>query len=242
MATSHSIPRRSFPRSSLLVEAASLVLGTTATIGLFFAIAHFKGGNHEAPAAIEEMKVLSLPPEPPPKIFVPSTPVEVALPFAGLEVAASDSPVKIAVLPPDLDAMVPKSRIPPSAVIQTTQLFPDLKPKMNISVDFQRIFQPSEVDQRTAVLSRPDPRWPHGTSKDVHTLKLTFLLIVNVNGSAEGIRLLTSSGNPEFDQEVEAQIRDAWVFSPALKNGKRVRCMVQQTVVVSSNGSSPFRL
>jgi TonB family protein len=242
MAQAISLPSGRWGLDGAAGELLSVTVGVVATLGLFYAISQFKGKHTEPLPVIEDLRAMTLPPEAPPKITVEAAPVEFALPFAGLEVAASDSAVKIAVMPPDLDSLVPKTKIPPSAVIQTTQLFPEMKPKMNVSADFRHVYQASEVDQRAAALSRPEPRWPRGVAKDIHTLRVTFLLIVNTNGSAENIRLMKASGNEDFDHEVEAQIRDEWVFTPAMKGGRKVRQLVQQLITVSSSSSSPYTL
>ncbi len=243
MSHTLTFARNPAPRETAIVEGVSVLVGLGVTFGLFFAISHFKAEPTPVAPPIEDLRAVSLPPEPPPpKVVLNTPPLESPLPFVGLDVAASDSAVKIAVLPPDLDSLVPKTNAPPPAVIQTAQLITSFKPKLDVSFDFNRVFQPSEVDQRTAVLSRPEPRWPRGVKSDVHTLRVVFLLVVSTHGAAENVRLLNSSGNPEFDAEVEAQVREEWVFSPAMKNGRKVRCLVQQSIVVTHSGSSPFHL
>lgn len=231
-------------REAIVTEVGSVGLGAAVTFGLFFAIAHFKTPPAPMAPPIEDLRAVSLPPEPPPpKLLNPTPPSESTVPFAGLEVGASDSTVKIAVLPPDLDALVPKSHAPPPAVIQTAQLITNFKPKAEANFDFDHVFQPSEVDQRTAVLARPVPRWPSDVPPKTERLRVVFLMVVNTHGQAESVRLLNPSASPSFNEEVAAQIREEWVFSPAMKNGRKVRCLVQQAVVLSQQpGRSPFEL
>lgn len=223
-------------------EVGSLLVGAVATLGLFLAIAHFKGAPEEKPAPeIAELRAMTMPPEPPPPKPVENLqPSETPVPFAGLAVSASDSPVKIAVVPPDFEHLVPTSQVPPIAAIQSTQLFKDLKPRMDLAADFSRVFQPSEVDQRVEVLSRPNPRWPKSIESSVRQLRVTYLVIVGVKGRADSVRLLKSCGHPDFDKHVATQIRSQWIFSPAMKNGRKVRCLVQQSVTVSMSNASPF--
>lgn len=230
-------------REAAVIEAGSVLAGLLATFALFFAIAHFKSAPKPVAPPIEDLRAVALPPEPPPPRPLTEVPrAESTVPFAGLEVGASDSPVKIAVLPPDLDALVPKTNAPPPAVIQSAQLITSFKPKSEANFDFNRVFQPSEVDQRTTVLARPTPRWPLGTPSDLTTLRVIFLIVVNTHGAADSVRLLKSSGFAAFDEEVAAQIREEWVFSPAIKNGRKVRCLVQQSVVLTQTKGSPFEI
>lgn len=228
--------------SSIALETVSLGVGILVTLGLFLVIAHFKGQRSAPAEEVPALRVLSVLPEPlPPKLREEVETVEEPIPFAGLAVEANDSSVKIAVVPPDLVAIVPVVTIPPSAVVQFSQPLTDLKPRVDVVADFRHVYRQAEVDQRVTVLSRPDPLWPR-SAKDQRTLRVTFLLIVNTNGTAESVRLLNSSSYPEFDRAVEEQIKTEWVFSPAMKNGHKVRCLVEQAVVVSNSGQSRFHL
>lgn len=228
---------------SVALEIVSLAVGVSVTLGLFLGIAHFKGRRPAPAEEVQPLRVLSALPEPlPPKLTEELERVEEPVPFAGLTVDANDSSVKIAVVPPDLATVVPVATIPPSAVVQFSQPLTDLKPRVDVVADFRHVYRQAEVDQRVTVLSRPDPIWPRSVSKDLRSLRVTFLLIVNTNGKAENVRLLNSSGCPEFDRAVQEQIQAEWIFSPAMKNRQKVRCLVEQAVVVSNAGQSRFHL
>lgn len=223
-------------------EVLSFALGAGVTFALFLGVAHFEG---PAPASVEpdlaELHVLSLPPEMPPPRPVETPPApSVALPFAGLEVGASDSPVRIAVVPPDLAALVPVDTIAPAARIEPAKLYTEFKPRTEIDTDFGRIFQPEEVDQRPTALVRPKPSIPavvRGTSKK---LGILVLVLIDTHGAVSNIRVLQPSGNKYFDEIILRDIRESWVFSPAVKKGHKVRCLVQQNVRVEWTNASPF--
>lgn len=237
-----TIPGIEQDAGGLLEEALSLTVGAVFTLGLFLAIAHFEDTEPAAiPADIEDLRAMSVPLEAPPPRPVETMPAtEAAAPFAGLEIAASDSPVKIAVVPPDLRDLVPASTAAPAATIQPARLYTEFKPQTDISGDLQRIFQQHEVDKKPTVLSRPSPRIPSVVRGRAETLRVSLLVLVDAKGGVSNIRILQSSGNPQFDAIIISDVRHAWVFSPAVRKGRHVRCLVQQTVRVNWIADSPF--
>jgi hypothetical protein len=56
------------------------------------------------------------------------------------------------------------------------------------------------------------------------------LLVIDTEGGIESIKLMRASANKEFDKIVTECVKEEWVFSPAVRHGKKVRCMVQQLV------------
>ena len=104
-----------------------------------------------------------------------------------------------------------------------------------------QLFQQSEVDKIPTVLSRPNPIIPSWVRQGAESLRVVMLLLVDQNGAVKSVRVLESSGNPEFDAIITRDALEAWVFTPAIKKGKRVRCLVQQYTRVNWTGSrSPF--
>ncbi len=77
---------------------------------------------------------------------------------------------------------------------------------------------------------------------DAPQLRVTLLLIIDSEGAVTSARVLTPSGNAKFDQIVIECVRDEWVFTPAVRKGKKVRCMVQQLVWYQWTNGSPFTL
>lgn len=225
-----------------LAETLSLLLGAGFTLALFLGIAHFAEPGALAPEAdFTELRVMSIPLETPPPRPVETPPETVAAsPFAGLEIGASDSPVRIAVVPPDLSQLLPVNTTAPAAKIEPAQLYTGFKPRTEIGGDFSRIFQQHEVDQRPAVVSRPKPYIPPVVRGNADTLRISVLILIDTRGAVTSTRVLQGSGNEHFDRIILRDIREAWVFSPAMKRGHKVRCLVQQNVRVVWAGGSPF--
>ena len=242
MADAFSLPPLESARGNAVAEALSLVLGAGITFALFLGVAHFAGMEEQVEEAdIADMRAMSLPLEtPPPRpVDTPPVPADVS-PFAGLDIAASESPVRIAVVPPDLSALLPVNTSAPAAKIEVAQLYTEFKPRSEIGGDFSRVFQQYEVDQRPAVVSRPKPNVPGAVRGGADTLRISVLILVDTRGGVSNVRVLQGSGNKHFDAIILRDIREAWVFSPAMKKGRKVRCLVQQNVRVEWSGGSPF--
>lgn len=228
--------------ANALAEGFCLLLGAGVTFGLFLGVAHFAGSDEPAPEAdFADLRAMSMPMEAPPPRPVETPPVPVAAsPFAGLEVGASESPVRIAVVPPDLSQLMPTTTTAPAAKIEPAQLYTEFKPRTEIGGDFSRIFQQHEVDQRPTVLSRPKPYIPPVVRGNADTLRISVLILIDTRGAVNSVRVLQGSGNEHFDAIILRDIREAWVFTPAMKKGRKVRCLVQQNVRVVWSGGSPF--
>jgi TonB family C-terminal domain len=231
-------------RESAVDAVLALLGGAAFTFGLFWAIAHFeRNKDAEPPTEIADLRAMAVPMEPPPpRILEQQEPVEAAvLPFAGIEIGASESPVKIAVVPPDLEALLPHVDVPPAAAIQPLQMHTELKPKMDFEVDFSRVFQAAEVDQRPTVLSRPNPMIPRHMRRNAQMLRVSLLIVIDGKGGVTSIRVLKPSGNEDFDKLIVDSVRNEWVFTPAVKQGRKVRCLLQQSVTVTwRHDGTPF--
>lgn len=243
MAVAHTFAGARVEAAGPGLELAGAVLGAVFTLGLFMGISHFETKESaEAPLDIVELRAISIPMDtPPPRPMEALAVGPAASPFAGLDIGPSESDVKIAVLPPDLEQFIPAPKAAPAATIQVSQLFTEFRPTMDLAPDFSRVFQQSEVDKIPTVLSRPLPIIPSHVRRGASTLRVVMLLLVDQNGSVRSVRVLDSSGNPEFDAIIARDAHEAWQFTPAIKKGKRVRCLVQQTTRVNWTGSaSPF--
>ena len=213
-----------------LDEGLSLFGGACFTFGLFMVISHFGNGSTAVQADPEEVHLVSSLTEPPPPDPKTQTSEDVTIPLTGIEIhAVADSAVKVSVVPPDLDKIIPPADLPPKATIQFDQVISDLKPKAGIGT-LDHIYQQNEVDQPPDAVVKAIARVPGRVHEDVSELKVVLLLVVNTDGSVTGIRIFRPSGNARFDSIVLDCVRDEWVFSPAVKKGRKVRCMVQQTV------------
>lgn len=240
MADTVTLPPLESARANALAEALSIALGAGVTLALFLGVAHFAGTTEKTEEAdIADMHAMSIPLETPPPRPVETPPVSVSeSPFAGLDIAAADSPVRIAVVPPDLSALLPVNTTAPAAKIDPAQLYTEFKPKTELSGDFSRVFQQYEVDQRPAVISRPKPFVPGVVRAGADVLRISVLILVDTRGAVSNVRVLQGSGNAQFDAIILRDIREAWVFSPAMKKGRKVRCLVQQNVRVEWSGGS----
>jgi len=213
-------------------EALCLLLGSGLTLGLFIGVAHFEEVKAVAPPPeIEDLRAAPAVFEaPPPKPEERPEQAEVVAPLTGLEIGSTDSSVKLSVVPPDLDKIIPPADLPPRATIQFGQLLSDLKPKTGPGGEFQRIYQQNEVDQAPAAVIKTIASVSRRIREDAAQLRVTLVLVVDTQGAVTNIRVLKSSGNATFDAIVLQCVRDDWVFSPAIKKGRKVRCMVQQLI------------
>lgn len=226
----------------VVAEGVCLLLGAAVTAGLFLGVARFAEGDAPAPAPdLAELRAVMMPPETPPPRPLETPPAETApTPFAGLDVAAVDSPVRIAVVPPDLSQLVPVSTTAPAAKIEPARLYAEFKPRTDIGGDFSRIFQQHEVDQPPTVFSRPKPSVPAVVRGKADSLHISVLVLIDTRGAVGSIRVLQGSGNKYFDEIILHDIRERWVFTAAMKKGHKVRCLVQQNVRVVWTNNSPF--
>jgi TonB family protein len=243
-ASVQSVGPRGDRAARMAEESLYVLAGAGITFLLFAAMAHFEGDSGAAPvSSIEDMRSVSaLYEPPPPKVEERPEHVDEILPLTGIDIGASESPVRITVVPPDLSRIIPTTEIPPKANIQISQLYTDLRPRSGVSGDADRIFRPSEVDRAPAAVIKTIAHVSHRAREDADELRATLELVVDAKGAVVSIRVLRSSGNPEFDAIVSKCVRQEWVFSPAMKNGKSVKCLVDQLVWYKWSTGSPFKI
>lgn len=244
MAEAASISRVQTTASYLAEEALCLLFGAGLTLGLFLGMAHFENVKAARPAPeIEDLRAVSAISEPPPpRVEDLTRPMEAFAPLTGIEIAAAESPVKLAVVPPDLEKILPPTDLPPRATIQFSQLLTDLRPKTGMGGDFQHIYQQNEVDQPPAALVRTIARVSGRVRDNADQLRVTLVLVIDTEGAVTSTRILRPSGNEAFDKIVTECVRDEWVFTPAVRKGRKVRCMVQQLVWYQWTNGSPYTL
>lgn len=221
------------------INAISFATGGGFTLCLFLSIAHFLRTQEKtaaAPAMLEDLDTVMValpPPPPPPKaeekpLLVPEASEAIPLGFAE---EPSASPVKIAPSPPNIDQLLPMSAPPTHLVASVTDFDPSFTPKLDLNFDNDHIFQKSEVDKMPLVISRPDPEVPASVLGSNGVRTVVVLFVVDTHGATGKVRILRSSDSPEFDAIVAESIQE-WTFSPAIRKGKPVRCMIQQQVKV----------
>ncbi len=228
---------------SVREEALCWFAGLGFTLVLFLGLAHFENVS-PAPQTeqIMDLNVASVPfepPPPPPAPVAPPRPAEDMVALAGLDVGRTDSPIHIAVVPPDLEALVPTTHEPTGAIVKFGYLDTRLKPRVTPVVDSHHIYQVSEVDRRPQVLVRVAPPGVGRFLNGVRSMRVDLMFVIDVDGRAEGARVIESSGNPEFDRLVADTVEEQWEFSPAIRHGQKVRCLAQQAVRIMLSGS-PF--
>ena len=222
-------------------RVAGFGLGTAFTLGLFLGIAYYERGAPERPApALDDLRIARAVMEPPPVPVKPVDPEPELTPMAGFELSPAESPVKIAVSPPDLASLLPEdlSKAPP-ANAQLGPMLAIFKPKMDFLQDAQHIYQKSEVDRPPTALEKPVSYVSSRVRDNAAALRVTLIVVIDADGSAGHIRLTKGSGNPEFDTLMIESIK-TWVFSPAMKGGKKVRCLIEQGITVQWAAGSHF--
>jgi TonB family protein len=232
-------------KARMVEEALYVLAGAGLTLALFGAMAHFEIGGAPVPTpAVEDLRVASaLFEPPPPKVEEkPEQKVDEVMPLTGIEIAPSDSAVRIAVVPPDLSKIIPATDIPPKANIEISQLFADLRPRSGMAGDYDRIFKPSEVDKAPAAVIKTIAHISHRVRENSDELRATIELVIDAKGGVLSVRVLRSSGNVEFDTIVAECARREWVFTPAVRRGKNVKCLVDQVVWYKWATGSPFKL
>ena len=224
-------------------EAAFWGAGLAFTVLLFFALAHFEDVRRpQLTVEIEDLPMVAIPfepPPPPPKAVDAVRAPQDLMPLAGIDVEASDSPVKVAVVPPDLEALLPSARIPPNALVDLG-FHADFRPNLEAGSDPQRVYQQAEVDQRPHAVVRVAPKVPAELLGAAAMLRVTLLLVIDADGRAVSTQVMKSSGKPAFDRLVAQTVKDQWLFSPAVRRGRKVNCLAEQAVRVELPGGSPF--
>lgn len=228
-------------------EARGLLLGAGFTLALFSGLAHFEHFDAADPAtAIEDLRPVVLPlepPPPPPRRDEPAPEPAEAGPLSGLEASPSDSPVSIAVVPPDLESLFPATTLAPRARIQVAALPDELKPRVGLEAEVSHVYQDVEVDQHPRALVRTNPPVPRDVIGTASVLRVVLTVVINQQGKAENVRVMESSGNPRFDEIVARTVQEEWLYSPGLRRGRKVRVLAQQAFKLTiSNGTSPYSL
>lgn len=231
-----------------LLNAISIVTGAGFSLGLFASIAQFLSVHEQAaPSMQDDLETLTaatfLPPPPPPKPDDRPAVVEelreaISL---GIPEEPSVSPVTIPPSPPAYEELLPVSHLPDHVVTGLIGVDTALKPTIEVVFESDHVFQRSEVDKPPMLISRPDPSVPAHLRENKKGLSALVVFVVDAHGVVGKAHVAESSGNPEFDAIVSANIGE-WRFSPAIRKGKPVRCLVQQLIRVQWGFRDPFSL
>jgi len=228
-------------------ETLGVILGAGFTLALLWGMAHLESSEPaDASMGVEDLRTFTIPFEPPPptpRIVQPVDAAAPAMPLTGIELGAADSPVAIGVVPPDLEFMLPAVNSAPKATVEFSLPHTDLKPRAMVEPEVNRIYQESEVDQKPRGIVRVAPPLPASLVGNASYLRVVLLLLIDTKGRVESVRVVQSSGKARVDDIVAQTVKEEWLFSPAVRRGRKVRVMAQQAFRINiSGGGSPFSL
>lgn len=227
------------PAQDWLRLGLTFVAGAAFTAGLFFLIARYL---HTTPADttgdIEDLRQVYLAAPPPPPPMTENVPLPPDTSMAGFDLAPTDSPVKIAVSPPLFHIDSP-AELAPAAHIHIGIFEGAFKPKMRALDNPNHVYQLSEVDQRPSALYREKFNVPYDIIRNAKRLRVVLIFVVEPDGTTGQIRVMESSGNPDYDALVADHVKD-WTFNPGIKHGRKVRTLMEEAVVGRVSEGNPF--
>lgn len=240
-AASPSSPRAFAP--ALREETVCWAAGFAFTFALFFAMARLQnaGGTSSRGPEILDIPMVALPLEapPPPRPSEPAQAQEALPPLTGIDFESTGSPVRIAVPPPDLVALMPDQRIRIPAAVSVGRT--TVKPQIGVErIDARHVYLASEVDRQPEAVVRVAPAiWP-AVYEWGPAISVVLLLRIDADGQVEDVRVIQSCGHADFDAVVAETVRDQWQFSAAIRHGRKVRCLVQQKFTLAIEAGSAF--
>lgn len=219
----------SVPATAWRRGGAAFLGGAAFTALLFLAVGRYLHPPGEASSpAIEDLSQVYLSPPPPPPPNTEDLPMPPDSSFTGFDYAPTDSSVKIAVSPPLFHIDTP-AELAPAAHIHIGIFAGVFKPKMRDLDLRNHVYQLGEVDQRPSAIYREKFNVPYEIIKDAKRLRTVLIFVVEPDGSTGQIRVMESSGNPDYDALVADKVKD-WTFSPGVKNGHKVRTLMEEAI------------
>ncbi len=186
---------------------------------------------------IQEIRAVDIPepPPPPPQTMSRGTPLPPA-PMV-FEESPSTNAVRIAPTPIPIAPLLTVTR--PSFSLEFSFTPGEFRPEGgDWAPDVNHIFQRSEVDQQVVAIFKKAPTIPTLLLREVKNPRVTVLFVVNIDGSVENVHLLRGQ-QPEFDRLIVDAIAQ-WRFRPAMRKGKKVRCLTELPVYVKAPNANPF--
>lgn len=89
------------------------------------------------------------------------------------------------------------------------------------------VYEGKEVDKRPEHIYRVMPDLKLKKAKEI----VQLIYVVNIDGTVGDTYVLETT-NPQFNEEV-IQCVKTWTYSPAEKNGRKVRCWVKQKIIIN---------
>jgi TonB family protein len=213
------------------------VVGAASTTLIFAVLAWNNGSSPEVPKVVlDEVYAVVESEAPPPPMEEVAEPPSVAV--NDLLLLAEERTASAVKLPaaPIVPEFVPESAGPPQFEFSMTATKPSLGQQDGIA---RRIFERSEVDEPPRPLLKKRPRLPDAMTKVLPAKVVRFLFVVNVDGSVEQARVLSSTGNAAVDS-ICLEALKGWKFTPAVRQGQKVRCWVEQGFSIRPPTRSPF--
>lgn len=234
-ASANSIVRATLPDWSAPV--LSLFLGVAVSWLIFFSLGRVRLTSiTEPPPPMDDIREIALPVDPPPPVVRPTDlPPVTTSSLIVLEGGRSESEVKLPALPLPAD-MAPRVFAMPRIDFSLKEFKPA---EMDSEFETRHVFDRHEVDQPCVPLVKIQPQVPLFVLRAAQSLRVTYVFIVNRDGSVEGLKLLRSSGNIHLDKACAQALTD-WKFVPAMKRGRTVRQWVQQSIVFKIENGSRF--
>lgn len=214
-------------------------LGGLATTATIFALLAWSTGEPDEEESVNfdevhAVSLLDLPP-PPKSEELPEQPPAAVNPLLLLAEERTGSDFRLPAAP-----IVPKFVPQATGRIQFDFSMDAMKPSLaGPEVEPRHVFERSEVDELPRAILKKSPRLTTTMTKDLKARSLRFLFIVDVDGSPEQVRLLSSTGD-EIVDSLCLQAMNAWRFTPAIRKGKKVRCWVEQGFNLRASTRSPF--
>jgi hypothetical protein len=148
--------------------------------------------------------------------------MEVAVPLTGIDIGASDSPVKLSVIPPDLEQADAPGRAPAARddPVRPAPVRPETEERharatSSTSTSRARWTSPRLAVVKTIARVSSRVRDRRGVaSRDA-------ALVIDTEGAVTSIRVMRPSGNAKFDGIVLECVRDEWQFSRRSGRGRR---------------------
>lgn len=224
--------------SAWLVHVGGLAGGLGFTLLILAVIAFAPKATHPPEeTSVEEVRAVEVPEPPPPP--PPTKAVGTPLPPTPIVFEEAPSTSSVRITPTPIPTAPLETIARPAYALRFDFSPGEFRPDTgDWEPDANHIFQRSEVDQQVVAIYKKAPNISNDLFKTIRNPRVRVLMVVNVDGSVEGVRILHGT-NTEFDSLVADAMR-TWRFRPAMKKGKKVRCLVEQPVYVKSPISNPF--
>lgn len=115
--------------------------------------------------------------------------------------------------------------VPDNGNVANSKTAPTPETKEPPPVDYNRVFNPSEVDQKARIVSKPSPEYTEEARQNQVTGTITLRMVFSASGAVTNIRALTSLPYGLTEKAVAAA--RGIKFTPAMKDGRPVSQYIQ---------------